>query len=96
MHLDTLAGLEEVKICTAYTIDGKEVGMFPSNIDRLAKVKCRFETLKGFSEEITQARSFDELPKQGQKYIEVVEGILSLPVTIIGVGAGRNQTIFRK
>jgi adenylosuccinate synthase len=96
MHLDTLAGLEEVKICTGYTIDGKEVRMFPSNIDILAKVKCRFETIKGFSEEITQAGRFDELPKQGRKYIETVEKILGLPVTIIGVGAGRNQTIFRK
>jgi len=96
MHLDTLAGLEEVKICTGYTIDGKEVRMFPSNIDILAKVKCRFETIKGFSEEITQAGRFYELPKQGRKYIETVEKILGLPVTIIGVGAGRNQTIFRK
>jgi adenylosuccinate synthase len=96
MHLDTLAGLDEVKICTGYTIDGKEVKMFPSNIDRLAKVKCRFETLEGFSEEITQADSFDKLPKQGQKYIKAVEEILSLPVTIIGVGPGRSQTIFRK
>ncbi len=96
MHLDTLAGLKEVKICIGYTIDGKEVRMFPSNIDILAKVKCRFETIKGFSEEITQAASFNELPKQGQEYIETVEKILGLPVTIIGVGAGRNQTIFRK
>jgi adenylosuccinate synthase len=70
--------------------------MFPSNIDTLAKVKCRYETLAGFSEEITQAASFNELPKQGQKYIETVEKILGLPVTIIGVGPGRNQTIFRK
>jgi len=96
MHLDTLAGLDEVKICTSYTIDGKEVKMFPSNIDRLAKVKCRYETLTGFSEEITQADSFDQLPKQGQKYIKTVEEILGLPVTIVGVGPGRSQTIFRK
>lgn len=96
MHLDTLAGLDEVKICTGYTIDGEEVKMFPPNIDRLAKVKCRFKTLEGFSEEITQAAGFDELPKQGQKYIKAVEEILDLPVTIIGVGPGRSQTIFRK
>jgi len=96
MHLDTLAGLDEIKICTGYTIDDKEVKMFPSNIDRLAKVKCRFETLKGFSEEITQAADFNKLPKQGQKYIRTVEEIIDLPVTIIGVGPGRSQTIFRK
>ncbi|MGA2916708.1 MAG: adenylosuccinate synthase [Sedimentisphaerales bacterium] len=96
MHLDTLAGLKEIKICAGYLIDGKGVKMFPSNIDTLAKVQCRFETIEGFSEEITQAASFKELPKQGQKYIKTVEGIIGLPVTIIGVGPGRNQTIFRK
>jgi adenylosuccinate synthase len=96
MHLDTLAGLDEVKICSGYTIDGKEVGMFPSNIDTLAKVECRFETLKGFSEEITDAKTFDQLPAEAQKYIQTVEKIVSLPVTFIGVGPGRSQTIFRK
>jgi adenylosuccinate synthase len=96
MHLDTLAGLDEVKICTGYTIDGKEVGMFPSNIDTLAKVECRFETLKGFSEEITGAKTFDELPTEAQKYIQTIEKIIGLPVTFIGVGPGRSQTIFRK
>jgi adenylosuccinate synthase len=96
MHLDTLAGLDEVKICTGYTIDGKEVKMFPSNIDRLAKVKCRFETLEGFGEDITEAKTFGQLPQQAQKYIRTVEDIVRLPITFIGVGAGRNQTIFRK
>lgn len=96
MHLDTLAGLEKIKICTGYTIDGEDVRMFPSNIDRLAKVKCRFETLEGFSENITKAKTFDELPQQAQKYIQAVEDIVKLPITFIGVGPDRSQTILRK
>lgn len=96
MHLDTLAGLKEINICRGYVLDGRELKMFPSNIDTLAKVQCQFETIEGFSEEITQASSFKQLPKQGQKYIKTVEEIVGLPVTIIGVGPGRNQTIFRK
>jgi adenylosuccinate synthase len=96
MHLDTLAGLDELKICTGYTIDGKEVKMFPSNIDTLAKVKCRFETLAGFKEEITEAKSIDDLPKQARAYLKTIEKVLSLPITFIGTGPGRNQTIFRK
>jgi adenylosuccinate synthase len=93
MHLDTLAGLKEIKICSGYLLDGKEIKMFPPNIDTLAKVRCKFETIEGFSEEITQAESFSQLPKQAQKYIKMVEKLVGLPVTIVGVGAGRNQTI---
>ncbi|MBN1787112.1 MAG: adenylosuccinate synthase [Sedimentisphaerales bacterium] len=96
MHLDTLAGLDEVKICTGYTINGKEVKMFPSNIDTLAKVECKFETLKGFNQEITDAKSFEDLPAEAREYVQAVERITSLPVTFVGVGPGRNQTIFRK
>ena len=96
MHLDTLAGIDELKICTGYTIDGKEVKMFPSNIDTLAKVKCRFETLAGFKEEITEAKSLNDLPPQAKTYLKTVEKVLSLPITFIGTGPGRNQTIFKK
>ncbi|MDD5135104.1 MAG: adenylosuccinate synthase [Phycisphaerae bacterium] len=96
MHLDTLAGLDELKICTGYTIDGKEVKMFPSNIDTLAKVKCKFETLAGFKEEITDAQSLDDLPPQAKEYLRAVEEAVSLPITFIGTGPARNQTIFKK
>ena len=96
MHLDTLAGLKELKICTGYTIDGRRVRMFPSNIDTLAEVKCHFETFEGFSEEITEAETFDRLPRQAQKYIQAVEDTVGLPVTFVGVGPRRSQTIFRK
>ena len=93
MHVDTLAGIDELKICTGYTIDGKDVKMFPSNIDALAKVKCKFETLGGFKEEITEAKSVNDLPMQANKYLRTVEKLLDLPITFIGIGPGRNQTI---
>jgi adenylosuccinate synthase len=96
MHLDTLAGLNELKICTGYTIDGKEVKMFPANIDRLAKVQCRYETLKGFDQDITGVDSFDKLPAQAKRYVKTIEDAVGIPVTIIGIGPARKQTIFRK
>ena len=96
MHLDTLAGLDELKICTGYTIDEKEVKMFPVNIDRLAKVQCRFETLEGFGQEITDVDNFDKLPEQAKIYLKAVEKAVGIPVTIIGIGPARKQTIFRK
>jgi adenylosuccinate synthase len=96
MHLDTLAGLDEVKICTGYSIDGKDVKMFPSNIDKLAKVKCKYETIKGFGQEITDVDTFDKLPLEAKRYLKAVEDAVGLPVKIIGVGPSRKQTIFRK
>jgi len=96
MHLDTLAGLDELKICTGYTIDGKEVKMFPVNVDKLAKVECRYETLKGFGQDITGVDSFDELPAQAKRYVKTIEDAVGIPVTIIGIGPARKQTIFRK
>ncbi|MCE5340748.1 MAG: adenylosuccinate synthase [Planctomycetaceae bacterium] len=96
MHLDTLAGLDEVKICTGYTIDGKPVKMFPSNIDRLAKVKCVYRTIKGFGQDLSQVDSFEKLPEQARQYVKAVEEAVGLPVNIIGVGPSRKQTIFRK
>lgn len=96
MHLDTLAGLDEVKICTGYTIDGKPVKMFPSNIDRLAKVKCVYKTLKGFGQDLSGVDSYDKLPEQARAYVKAVEEAVGLPVNIIGVGPSRKQTIFRK
>jgi adenylosuccinate synthase len=96
MHLDTLAGLDEVKICTGYTIDGKPVKMFPSNIDRLAKVKCVYRTIKGFGQDLSEVDSYEKLPKQAKEYVKAVEEAVGLPVNIIGVGPSRKQTIFRK
>ncbi len=94
MHLDTLAGLDEVKI--GYTIDGKEIKMFPSNIDKLSKVQCVFKTLKGFGEDLSEVDSFEKLPAMAKEYVKAVEDAVGLPVTIIGVGPSRKQTIFRK
>ena len=96
MHLDTLAGIDELKICTGYTSDGKDIRMFPSNIDTLARVQCRYETLEGFKEEITQTKNLNYLPIHAKKYIKSVEEILGLQITFIGIGTGRNQTIFKK
>ncbi|MCD4830263.1 MAG: adenylosuccinate synthase [Anaerohalosphaeraceae bacterium] len=96
MHIDTLAGFDEVKICGKYTIDGREIKMFPSDGDELAKVQCHFETLKGWGEVSPEVSEFEQLPKEAQQYIKRVEQLVGLPVMIIGVGPKRSQTIFRK
>ncbi|MCK4752500.1 MAG: adenylosuccinate synthase [Planctomycetes bacterium] len=95
VHLDTLAGLKEVKICKAYEINGKETTFFPANIDRLSQAQPVYETLPGWEEDLSEISSFDDLPANTQNYIKLVEQITKKPITIIGVGPGRKQTIFR-
>jgi len=94
MHLDTLAGLKEVKICRAYKIDGEEKTFFLSDAARLSLVECVYETVPGW-ENITEAGEFHDLPSNAQSYICRIEELVKRPITIIGVGPKRNQTIFR-
>ena len=95
MHLDTLSGLKELKVCKAYRIDGKHVSFFPANVDRLSRAECVYKTLPGWDEQISQIKDFDQLPHNARQYIELVEQITGKSVSIIGVGPERSQTIFR-
>jgi len=95
MHLDTLTGLKEIKVCTAYEVDGKKTGFFPANTTRLSQAKCIYETLPGWEQDITEVRDFHDLPMNAQNYIMLIEEKTGKPVTIIGVGPKRSQTIFR-
>lgn len=95
MHLDTLSGLEEVKICRAYKIDGKETTFFPANTARLSRVECVYQVMPGWKEEISKANDFHELPLNAQNYVMLIEEVTGKPVTIVGVGPERTQTVFR-
>jgi adenylosuccinate synthase len=96
MHLDTLTGLDELKVCTGYEIDGKQTSFFPANIVKLAKAKCIYQTLPGWKEDITGASDFSQLPLPAQNYVAFLEKSVKRPITMIGVGPNRRQTIFRK
>jgi adenylosuccinate synthase len=95
MHLDTLSGLKELKICRAYKINGKEKTFFPANTDRLSQASAVYETVPGWDEEITGVNDFHDLPTNAQNYICRIEEEIGKPITIIGVGPKRSQTIFR-
>jgi adenylosuccinate synthase len=95
MHLDTLAGLKELKICRAYKIDGEEKTFFPANIDRLARASCVYETVPGWEKEITEVKEFKDLPVNAQDYVHRVEEKIGKPVTFVGVGPKRSQTLLR-
>lgn len=93
MLLDVLSTFEEIKVCVAYELDGRRVTHFPSNADDLRRVKPIFETLPGWSEDITAARTFAELPENAKKYIARLSEILGRRVSTVSVGPSREQTI---
>ena len=96
LHLDTLSGLRELKICTSYQVDGRPLDFFPANITRLAKAEPVYETVGGWDEEITEVTSFKQLPDNAKNYVACVEAATARPVSIVGVGPKRSQTLFRE
>ena len=90
--LDVLDGLKEVKICTGYKIDGKVYDTFPADCALLDKVEPVYESLPGWSETTTNARSFEELPANAQAYLRRMEKEVRAKVGIVSVGPKRTQT----
>ncbi|MBP1590456.1 MAG: adenylosuccinate synthetase, partial [Oscillospiraceae bacterium] len=92
--LDTLCGLGDLKVCVAYKKqDGTILKNFPAALEELDGVEPVYETLPGFTEDISGCRSFDELPETCKAYIRRVEELIECPVCMIGVGPDRTQTI---
>jgi len=95
MHLDTLAGIKELKICKAYRVEGQETTFFPCNLDRLAKAEPVYETMPGWDEDLRNVSLFDDLPQTAKDYVKRIEEITGKPITVIGVGPKRTETIVR-
>ncbi len=91
--LDVLGGLDSIKICTAYESKGGIIHDFPANIETLAQCKPVYETMPGWSEDISAIRDRSDLPENAIKYLRRIEEITETPVDIISVGPGREQTI---
>ena len=96
MHLDTLAGMKELKVCRAYKVDGVETTFFPSDAHELARVECVYETVPGWDEDLSGVTKYEDLPATTKSYIALIEDIVKVPVTIVGVGPKRSQAIFRR
>lgn len=96
MLLDVLSGLEELKICTSYTLDGEEIQEVPASIEDYERCTPNYETLPGFKEDITNVTKLEELPKEAKQYLERIEELLGIPIVIFSVGPDRTQTIVLK
>ncbi len=93
MLFDVLAGLDELKVCTAYEIDGERTDRFPPDAHDLSRASPVFKTLEGFSEEITEARRLDDLPSRARRYLEFIEQSVEVPLGSVSIGPDRRQTI---
>ena len=94
MLLDVLSELPELKLCTAYELDGQKITRFPSHVEDLRRVDPVYETLPGWQQTITGVREFDDLPAPAQGYVRRLRELLDRPVEIISVGPDREQTMF--
>ena len=91
--LDVLGGLKSLKICTGYDYKGDIIYDFPASIKILEACKPVLETLPGWSEDISDIRKIDDLPKNARNYLSRIEELTETPIDIISVGPGRNETI---
>jgi len=93
--LDVLSDLEELQVCVGYKLDGKPVGYTDVDAYGLDKVELVYQKVKGWKEDISKVRSFNELPANAQAYIKMIEDAAGAPVKWIGVGPERDATIRR-
>jgi adenylosuccinate synthase len=93
--LDVLDGFDEIRICTGYKIDGRVLKLFPTDLQTLERITPVYKSYKGWKEKISDIKRYGKLPERAQRYIEAIEKLSGVPVSIVSVGARRDQTIRR-
>ena len=91
--LDVLTGFEDLKICTSYRYDGKESARFPSEVQTLEKVHPIYESFEGWSEDLTTADRFDDLPHAARQYLTFISDYLRVPISMVSTGPRREQIV---
>jgi len=94
--LDVLDGLQSLEICTGYEYQGEILHDFPASLKVLEDCKPVYETVPGWSEDISGARTVNDLPQHARDYIKRIEELTETPVHIISVGPGREETIISR
>jgi adenylosuccinate synthase len=94
--LDVLDGLEEIKICVGYRLDGELIHTPPLLMDRYGECEPVYETMPGWQTATSGVTSYDDLPESAQAYLARIEEILETPVDIVSTGPGREAVIVRR
>ena len=93
--LDILSGLENLKICTGYKLDGQKYSDLPLGPAHLDEFQADYEELPGWEDDLTSLREWKELPREAQNYINRIESQIGIPIQLISVGPERSQVILR-
>ncbi|MCL4868273.1 MAG: adenylosuccinate synthase [Anaerolineae bacterium] len=91
--LDILSGLEQIPVCVGYELDGESIHYFPTDLQQLARCRPIYQILPGWSEDVTHARTLDDLPENAQQYINFISTQTGLPIRLVSVGPNRSQVI---
>jgi adenylosuccinate synthase len=94
--LDVLDGLEEIKICVGYRLDGEELATPPLVIERFAECEPIYETMPGWQGATHDVRDYDRLPMEARRYLERLEELVGVPVDIVSTGPSRDSVISRR
>lgn len=93
MLFDVLSGLDTVKICVAYELDGRRIETMPATIPQFERCKPIYVEMPGWKEDISGIRSFDELPEAAKNYVRKIEKLTRIKVAVLSVGPDRTQTV---
>jgi adenylosuccinate synthase len=91
--LDVLTGIDPLRVCLAYEIDGRRVDQPPTTQHAWARATPIYEEMPGWQEDLGEARTLDELPLAARRYIDKLSALVEAPVALVSIGAGREQTI---
>jgi adenylosuccinate synthase len=94
--LDVLDGLETVRICVGYEIDGEPIAGLPVLVDRFADCQPVYEDMSGWSDSTVGVTTEKDLPDNAQKYLARIEELVDVPIDIISTGPDREQTIVKR
>ena len=92
-NLDGYDKCPEIKICTGYDLDGEILAYPPATVDEWERCKPVYETVPGWMQDISSCRSWEEIPEQAKKFVKRMSELIGCPVTTVGVGPDREQTI---
>jgi adenylosuccinate synthase len=94
--LDVLTGLDSIRLCIAYEYQGKRLESIPAKLSTLSACRPIYEKMDGWKEDISEARSLEQLPKNALDYVKRIEALVGVPASIVSVGPGREETIVCK
>lgn len=94
--LDVLDGLEKIRICTGYELDGRRLDVPPTTADAMARCRPLYAELPGWETSTLGAKSYDALPPNARAYLDRIEALSELPVDLISTGPDRTDTIVRR